>query len=310
MTKQEFVDAVADRSGSAAARPAKRSTPCSRRSRTRSRAATRSTSPASASSRPRTARSGWASTRATRRRKCTSRRRRCPKFTAGSSLKATVGGAADGTQLLREPGSILRGGRSRRGPLFVSSSGLFGTMNEPAATPRPSPTGWPSRVGERRSQLVVGLDPRLDLLPLELRGRRPDRTAGGGRGDRALLLRDHRCGRAALRRASSRSSRSSRCSARTASPRSSEFWSYARYGGPAGDRRRQARRHRLDGPRVRGRVPRARPRVAAAGRRPDREHVPRARLARAVRRRLPPRRQAGSSASSRHRTPAAPTSRT
>ena len=25
-------------------------------------------------------------------------------------------------------------------------------------------------VGERRSQLVVGLDPRLDLLPLELRG--------------------------------------------------------------------------------------------------------------------------------------------
>ena len=35
---------------------------------------------------------------------------------------------------------------------------------------RRSPTGSPRPSSERHSQLVVGLDPRLDLLPLELRG--------------------------------------------------------------------------------------------------------------------------------------------
>ena len=34
----------------------------------------------------------------------------------------------------------------------------------------PSPTGSREAVARKRSQLVVGLDPRLDLLPMELRG--------------------------------------------------------------------------------------------------------------------------------------------
>ena len=85
-------------------------------------------------------------------------------------------------------------------------------------------------VDERRSQLVVGLDPRLDLLPLELRGdahvgrpaaaRRPPASAAGS---------STRSRRTASR--SSRSSRSSRCSAPTASPRSSGSCGYARSAG-------------------------------------------------------------------------------
>ena len=112
-------------------------------------------------------------------------------------------------------------------------------------------------VGERRSQLVVGLDPRLDLLPLELRG-------------------DAHVGRPAAAEATARfccgiiDAVAPHCVA--VKPQLAFFEvlgsdgiaafervvGYARSAGPAGDRRRQARRHRLDGPGVRRRVPRAR----------------------------------------------------
>ena len=77
-----------------------------------------------------------------------------------------------------------------------------------------------AEVERKRSQLVVGLDPQPDLLPVELRG-----------DVAALLLRHRRRGRAATRSRSSRSSRSSRRSAPTAWPRSPSRASYARRAG-------------------------------------------------------------------------------
>src|SRR3954452_23007287 len=41
---------------------------------------------------------------------------------------------------------------------------------EPPAAPRPFPDRVAEAVERKQSQLVVGLDPRLDLLPVELRG--------------------------------------------------------------------------------------------------------------------------------------------
>ena len=128
------------------------------------------------------------------------------------------------------------------------------------AGPRIVTTAFADRLAEaverKRSQLVVGLDPRLDLLPVELRG-----DAELGRAEAADAFGRFCCGivdavapyvvavkpqlaffealgadgfarvRARLRlRARRRAAR---------------------------DRRRQARRHRLDRARVRGRVPRA-----------------------------------------------------
>ena len=47
----------------------------------------------------------------------------------------------------------------------------FRTMEAQAAVAtRPFADRLSAAVVERRSQIVVGLDPRLDLLPLELRG--------------------------------------------------------------------------------------------------------------------------------------------
>ena len=43
-------------------------------------------------------------------------------------------------------------------------------MSEAAVALLPFADRLAATVGERRSQLVVGLDPQLDLLPLELRG--------------------------------------------------------------------------------------------------------------------------------------------
>ena len=66
-----------------------------------------------------------------------------------------------------------------------------------------------------------------------------------------------------------------------------EVCDYARSSGAPRSARREARRHRLDLARVLGCVPRAARRRSAARRRDDREPVPRARLGRAVPRRLP-----------------------
>ena len=88
---------------------------------------------------------------------------------------------------------------------------------------------------------------RARPAPRPAAGRAPRR--GPGRGRRPLLLRDRRRGRAATRSPSSRSSRSSRRSAPTASRAFEDVCAYARTRRAARDRRRQARRHRLDGAR-------------------------------------------------------------
>ena len=55
-------------------------------------------------------------------------------------------------------------------------------MNEQAAAAAPFADRIAAAVVERRSQLVVGLDPRLELLPLELRGdAHMDRAAAAAR---------------------------------------------------------------------------------------------------------------------------------
>ncbi len=141
-------------------------------------------------------------------------------------------------------------------------------------------------VEQKRSQLVVGLDPRLDLLPLELRG-----DAQVGRPAAAEATARFCCGivdavaphvvavkpqlaffevlgERRHRRIRARGRLRARCR-------------------PARDRRREARGHRIDRARVCRRLSRA-GRGPRAGRRcPHRQHLPRARLARAVRRRLP-----------------------
>ena len=141
------------------------------------------------------------------------------------------------------------------------------------------------------SQLVVGLDPRLDLLPVELRGDAHLGRAAAAEATRALLLRDPRRGRAARRRRQAaarvlrgaRRRRAARVRGRRAPTRASagllviadakrgDIGSTARayadaYLEPRDDR-------------------------AAARRRADRQPLPRPRLARAVPRRLPPRRR-------------------
>ena len=111
-------------------------------------------------------------------------------------------------------------------------------------------------VERKRSQLVVGLDPRLELLPVELRG-----DAVLGRAEAADACARFCCGLvdavapyvvavkpqlAFFEALGADGSRRSSASAR-----------YARERRAARDRRREARRHRLDRARVRGRVPRA-----------------------------------------------------
>ena len=133
-------------------------------------------------------------------------------------------------------------------------------------------------VERKRSQLVVGLDPRARALA----GRAPRRRPRARRGARraALLLRDRRRRRAVRgrRQAAARVLRGAR---RRRDPRVRGGLRVRARGRAARDRRRQARRHRLDGARLRGGVPRAHG-AAAARRRADREPVPRPRLARAV----------------------------
>ena len=67
------------------------------------------------------------------------------------------------------------------------------------ARPTTTVTAFGDRLAEaverKRSQLVVGLDPRPELLPVELAATRT-RPGGGGRRLRPLLLRRRRRGRA------------------------------------------------------------------------------------------------------------------
>ena len=142
-------------------------------------------------------------------------------------------------------------------------------------------------VTRKRSQLAVGLDPRLDLLPMELRGE------------------------AVLGRAAAASSLARFCKGIVdavgpyvvaVKPQSAffealgsdgvraleEVCDYARSAGLLVLARREAWRHRLDLARVRGRVSRTARRGRATRRRDDREPVHGARLGRAVPRSLPP----------------------
>ena len=109
-------------------------------------------------------------------------------------------------------------------------SNLIASMESAAVATTTFADRLAEAVVERHSQLVVGLDPRLDLLPLELRG-----DAHVGRPPPPRRLRASAAGSSTrsrrTRSQSSRSSRSSRCSAPTASPPSSEVCGYARAAG-------------------------------------------------------------------------------
>ena len=151
-------------------------------------------------------------------------------------------------------------------------------------------TVFADRLGEaverRRSQLVLGLDPVLDLLPVELQG---DAVATDRRREATPSRASAAASSTRPRRSASRSSRSSpssRRSARTGMRAFEETCALRARSGAARHRRREARRHRLDGARLRRRVPRA-PRRRPAGRRRDHaQRVPRARVGGAVPRRV------------------------
>ena len=164
-------------------------------------------------------------------------------------------------------------------------------------------------VERRRSQLVLGLDPVLDLCRSSCRGRPatgPRRAAmqlhasAAGSIDAAApmcvavkpqtrVLRGFRLARAARVRGRVR---------------------VRARGGAARDRRCEARRHRLDRPRVRGCVRRAARRRAAGRRRDHRQRVSRPRVGRAVPQRVQASRRRACSSSRRRRTPEARTCRT
>ena len=141
-------------------------------------------------------------------------------------------------------------------------------------------------VVERRSQLVVGLDPQPRPAAPRAPRRRPHRARGGRDGVLALLPRPDRRD-LPLRRRRQAAERVLRGARRRRRARVRGRLRVRADGRAARDRRRQARRHRLDGPRVRSRLPRAARRRGAARRRDDRQRLSRPGLARAVRRRVP-----------------------
>ena len=174
---------------------------------------------------------------------------------------------------------------------------------------RTSPTGSQRRSSASARQLVVGLDPRPDLLPVELSG-------------------EAHLGRAEAAEACARFCRGLVDAVApyvvAVKPQSAFFEALGADGvralrgrlrlrarrRAAGDRRREARRHRLDRARVRRRVRRARDDERSARRR---GHASTRTSAATRSTRSSPRAGAtapASSASSRPRTPAAPTSRT
>ena len=132
-----------------------------------------------------------------------------------------------------------------------------------------------AEVERKRSQLVVGLDPNPDLLPVELRGDVARFCCGivDAVAPHAVAVKPQLAFFEALGAARDGGVRPG---LQLRPP-----------GRAARDRRRQARRHRLDRTRLRGGVPRGRP---AARRRADRQPVARPRRDRAVPRRRPARR--------------------
>ena len=164
-------------------------------------------------------------------------------------------------------------------------------------------------VDRKRSQLLVGLDPRVDLLPVELRGgaalRRGEPAAEAVErfccaivdavapyvvGVKAQIAFFEALGPAGVRVYEASA---------TTPARPGCWWSRMRSGATSPPRPARTR------PRSSSRAT-----TGAARRRADRQPVPRPRLARAVPRRLPPRGRRRSSASSRRRTRAGPTCRT
>ena len=124
----------------------------------------------------------------------------------------------------------------------------------------PTVAAFSDRVAEaverKRSQLVVGLDPRVDLLPVELRGEAVVGRAAAASSGRALLQGDHRRRRSLrrCRQAAGRVLRGAR-QRRLGGPGGGVA---VRSGGrPARHRRRQAGRYRFDRACVRRCVPRA-----------------------------------------------------
>ena len=124
-----------------------------------------------------------------------------PKFTAGSTLKAAVA-AAERRALGPAPEDRARAASSGPRSFLGRAPGSLRQTWTPSRAV--ATAAFADRLAEaverKRSQLVVGLDPRPDLLPVELRGDAHLGRAGRGRGDRALLLRDHRRRRAVRRR--------------------------------------------------------------------------------------------------------------
>ena len=161
----------------------------------------------------------------------------------------------------RQPSArrVLRGGPARaRPPSFWQGSATDGRRcrYRSGRWPSPrsrSPTGWPPRSSASGSQLVVGLDPQPDLLPVELRGDVArfccgivDAVAPHAVAVKPQLAFFEALGAEGMRRV--------RGGLRLRPPRRA-----------ARDRRRQARRHRLDRARLRRRrTSRATSRVADA----------------------------------------------
>ena len=263
MTKQEFVDEVAQKAAALerATRP-RPSTPCSTRSRTRSRAAaTVNFTGFGKFSTSSTARRAWASTRATRPRRCTIPAATVPKFSAGSTLKprSRPAVAAAGS---RRPSfrRFARGPRERPSLVPRPSVALASGRGGGRARSRDhalSPTGSPRRSSGSAASSSSASTRGSTCCRSSCAATRTSVGQAAAEATAPLLLRDRRRGRAVRASRSSRSSRSSRRSAPTACAPSSDVVRLRALGRAARDRRRQARRHRLDRARVRGRLPRA-----------------------------------------------------
>ena len=173
----------------------------------------------------------------------------------------------------REPG---RGGGAPGGPAAGSGTLTVVNFGDRLA----------AQVERTGSTICIGLDPRIELLPPALIAGLHPGPAGRARAYERFCtgvidaVADARRGREAAGRLLRGAGR-----ARAHRPRAGLRPRPRRR--PAGDRRRQARRHRLDGRGLRPGVDLPPRRRAAGRRRDDREPVPRRRLARAVLRRLP-----------------------
>ena len=177
--------------------------------------------------------------------------------------------------------------------------GSLGSVSSATEPSQHAVAAFSDRVAEaverKRTQLVVGLDPRVDLLPVELRGEAVLGRAAAARGGRALLQGHRRRGRAVRRRGQAagrvlRGARQRRLAGarvgRRATPREAGLLVIA--DAKRGDIGSTARAYAAAFLEPRGRR-------AAARRRAHRQPLPRHRLDRPVPLRLPqPRRRASS----------------